>query len=68
MKTAEIKELTVAEIEERLAVESDNLSRLKLNHAISPLDNPSQIKVIRRGIARMMTELRRRELNETITN
>ena len=68
MKTAEIKELTVAEIEERLAVESDNLSRLKLNHAISPLDNPSQIKAVRRGIARMMTELRRRELNETITN
>jgi large subunit ribosomal protein L29 len=64
MKVAEIKELTNAEIEERLAVESDNLSRLKLNHAISPLDNPSQIKVIRRGIARMMTELRRREINE----
>ena len=68
MKVAEIKELTNAEIEERLAVETDNLSRLKLNHAISPLDNPSQIKVVRRGIARMMTELRRRELNETITN
>ena len=68
MKTAEIKELTNAEIEERLSVESDNLSRLKLNHAISPLDNPSQIKVIRRRIARMMTELRRREMNETITN
>ena len=68
MKVAEIKELTNAEIEERLAVEADNLSRLKLNHAISPLDNPSQIKAIRRGIARMMTELRRRELNETITN
>jgi large subunit ribosomal protein L29 len=68
MKVAEIKELTNAEIEERLAVETDNLSRLKLNHAISPLDNPSQIKAIRRGIARMITELRRRELNETITN
>jgi len=63
MKTAEIKELTSAEIEERLDAETDNLSRLKLNHAISPLDNPSQIKVIRRGIARMNTELRRRELN-----
>ncbi len=68
MKVAEIKELTSAEIEERLAVETDNLSRMKLNHAISPLDNPSQIKAIRRGIARLNTELRRRELNETITN
>ena len=68
MKTAEIKELTSAEIEERLAVEAGNLSRMKLNHAISPLDNPMQIKAIRREIARMNTELRRRELNETITN
>jgi len=68
MKIAEIKELTSAEIEERLAVEIENLSRMKLNHAISPLDNPSQIKAIRRGIARLNTELRRRELNETITN
>jgi large subunit ribosomal protein L29 len=64
MKIAEIKELTSAEIEERLAAETDNLSRMKLNHAISPLDNPMQIKAIRRGIARMMTELRRREINE----
>jgi len=68
MKIAEIKELTSAEIEERLAAETDNLSRMKLNHAISPLDNPMQIKAIRRGIARLNTELRRRELNETITN
>ncbi|MDR1729723.1 MAG: 50S ribosomal protein L29 [Prevotellaceae bacterium] len=68
MKVAEIKELTSTEIEERLAVETENLSRMKLNHAISPLDNPMQIKAIRRGIARLNTELRRRELNETITN
>jgi len=68
MKVAEIKELTSAEIEERLAVEIESLSRMKLNHAISPLDNPMQIKAIRRGIARLNTELRRRELNETITN
>jgi len=68
MKTAEIKELTNAEIEERLDVEIDNLSKMKLNHAISPLDNPSRIKVVRREIARMKTELRRRELNESITN
>jgi large subunit ribosomal protein L29 len=34
-----------------------------LNHSISPLDNPSQIKQLRRTIARMKTELRQRELN-----
>ena len=37
---------------------------LKLNHSISPLDNPSQIKVVRRTIARLATELRQREINQ----
>jgi large subunit ribosomal protein L29 len=63
MKKAEIKELTSAELEERLEAEMDNISHMKLNHAISPLDNPSQIRVVRRGIARLKTELRIRELN-----
>ncbi|MDO4171218.1 MAG: 50S ribosomal protein L29, partial [Prevotellaceae bacterium] len=35
-----------------------------LNHNIAPLENPSQIKAARRDIARMMTELRLRELNK----
>ena len=63
MKTAEIKELTTAEIQERLAAEKEALNRLKLNHSISPLDNPQQIKVARRNIARLATELRAREIN-----
>jgi large subunit ribosomal protein L29 len=64
MKIKEIKELTDNEILERIEVETDNLIRLKLNHSISPLDNPSQIKVVRRNIARFNTELRLRELNQ----
>lgn len=64
MKIAEIKELTSAEIQERLVTETENLTRMKLNHAISPLDNPSQIKATRREIARMKTELRLRELDK----
>ncbi|MBQ7191925.1 MAG: 50S ribosomal protein L29 [Paludibacteraceae bacterium] len=64
MKTAEIKELTTAEIQERLATEKDNLTRMKLNHSISPLENPLQIKVTRRTIARLATELRAREINK----
>lgn len=64
MKTAEIKELTTAEIQERLASEQEALTRMKLNHSISPLDNPLQIKVARRTIARLATELRARELNK----
>ncbi len=62
MKIKEIKELTDKEIQERLDAEKDRLSHLKLNHAISPLDNPMQIKDVRRNIARFATELRQREL------
>lgn len=64
MKTSEIKELTTKEIQERMDAEKEHLVRLKLNHAISPLDNPSQIKVVRRTIARFATELRQREINK----
>lgn len=63
MKTREIKELTDAEIRERMEVEKESLVRLRLNHAISPLDNPVQIKEARKNIARLATELRQREIN-----
>ena len=64
MKTSEIKELTSKEILERLQTEKDSLLRMKMNHAISPLENPLQIKVARRNIARLKTILRQREINE----
>lgn len=64
MKTREIKELNTKEIQERMDVELEHLNRLKLNHAISPLDNPLQIKVVRRTIARLATVLRQREINQ----
>jgi len=64
MKIREIKELSIKEIQERMDTEKDRLVHLKLNHAISPLDNPLQIKVVRRTIARFATELRQREINQ----
>jgi large subunit ribosomal protein L29 len=64
MKTSEIKELNNKEILERMDTEKERLDRLKLNHAISPLDNPLQIKDVRRNIARLATELRQREINQ----
>ena len=60
MKTAEIRELTTSEIQERIETEKEALVRMKLNHTISPLDNPMQIKAARRNIARLMTELTKR--------
>jgi large subunit ribosomal protein L29 len=63
MKISEIKELTVKEIVEKLQLEKENLVRLKLNHAVSPLDNPMKIQVSKKSIAMMKTVLRERELN-----
>ena len=64
MKQQEINELTTPELKEKLANEQDRLVTMRLNHAISPLENPQLIKAQRRDIARMLTELRKREMNE----
>ncbi len=63
MKTSEIKELTSKEIMERLQTEQENLVRMRMNHSVSPLDNPMKIRESRRNIARMKTILRSREIN-----
>jgi len=63
MKTSEIKELSTPDLIERIDTEKTMLVRLKLNHAITPLDNPQKIKQAKLTIARLLTELRSRELN-----
>ena len=64
MKMNEIKGLETKELAEKLETEVANYNQMKLNHAISPLENPSQIKATRRDIARMKSELHQRELNK----
>nr|WP_321355106.1 50S ribosomal protein L29 [uncultured Draconibacterium sp.] len=64
MKVSEIKEMTNNEIVERLQIEKENLVRLRLNHAVSPLENPNKLKETKATIARLNTILRERELNE----
>ncbi|MBE6302840.1 MAG: 50S ribosomal protein L29 [Bacteroidales bacterium] len=64
MKIAEIRELSTQELKERVEADVTRYAQMKLNHAISPLENPSQIKDLRRSIARMKSELRSRELNQ----
>lgn len=46
MKSAEIKDLSVKELQERIDVEKAQLSKLKLQHGVSPIENPSIIKKI----------------------
>jgi len=64
MKSSEIRELSNQELLERIDNEKTALVRMKLNHAISPLENPQKIKESRKTIARLMTEKRKREMKE----
>ena len=64
MKTKEIKELETKELAEKLETEVAKYNMMKINHEVTPVENPSQIKAARRDIARMKTELRQRELNK----
>lgn len=60
MKKQDIKELTTDELKLRLEEEKAMFAKLKMNHAVSPIENPMKIRVTRRGIAMLHTELTRR--------
>jgi large subunit ribosomal protein L29 len=60
MKATEIRELTVKEVEERIEANEAQLLKLKMNHTVSPLDNPMKIQELRKTIARMKTILTER--------
>jgi len=61
MKQNVITELSTPELLERLEEEKKHLNKLKMNHAVSPLENPQKIKVYRRTVARIITELHTRD-------
>ena len=62
MKSGEIKDLSVNDLKEKIGEMVDMQEKLVLTHQISPLENPLQLKWSRRDIARLKTELRKREL------
>ena len=64
MKSSEIRELSIKELEERLESEQSMMIRMRMNHAVSPLDNPNKIIETRRNIARLKTEMRARQIQE----
>ena len=61
MKISEIREMSVADLSDRIAVEKANLDTMKINHAISPLEDTSKFKKSRKDIARMLTVLTEKE-------
>ena len=63
MKKVEIKELSTQDLKDRLEQMEREYAQLKINHSVSPVDNPAQIRRDRRMVARVKTELRQRELN-----
>ena len=62
MKAAEIREMSIADIRERIEIEKANLDTMKINHTISPLEDTSKIAKARKTIARLMTILAEKEL------
>ena len=61
MKMSEIKDFSTKELIDRIEAEKNTLVRMRLNHAVSPLGNPMKLKFARKDIARMMTELNKRQ-------
>ena len=61
MKASEIREMSIADLRDRIEVEKAALDTIKINHSISPLEDTSKISKARKDIARMMTILAERE-------
>ena len=64
MKKESLRELSVTDLNERLEQAREQLVKMNLNHAASPLENPNLIRATRKNIARILSELRRREIEQ----
>ena len=61
MKVSEVREMSIADLRDRIEIEKNNLDTMKLNHSISPLEDTSKIRKTRQDIARMITILAEKE-------
>ena len=64
MKIAEVREMSIADLRDRIEIEKQNLDTMKLNHAVSPLEDTSKFRKTRQDIARMITILAEKEKNQ----
>lgn len=64
MKQSIVKDLTTDEVKLRIKEEKDNLVKIRMQHAVSPMDSPMKIRSTRRLVARLKTELNKR-MSET---
>ncbi len=63
-KFQKLQEMSDADLKTELAETSAQYQRLKFDHAIKGLENPIGLREVRRDIARLRTEIRRREVTE----
>ena len=61
MKQQEITKLSVEDVKSRISDFSEQLAKMKLTHRVAPMENPIQIRKVRKTIARLQTELTKRE-------
>ncbi|MGM9764134.1 MAG: 50S ribosomal protein L29 [Candidatus Cryptobacteroides sp.] len=61
MKANEVREMSIADLKERIEIEKANLDSMKSNHSISPLEDTSKINKLQKDIARMITILAEKE-------
>ncbi len=64
MKVSEVREMSIADLRDRIQIEKANLDSMKINHAISPLEDTSKFKKTRQDIARMITILAEKETKQ----
>ena len=64
MKIAEVREMSIADLRDRIEIEKQNLDAMKLSHAVSPLEDTSKFRKTRQDIARMITVLAEKENNQ----
>ena len=61
MKKEAINELSTADLMERIEATREQYVKMKMQHAVSPLDNPNKLGETRKQLARMLTELTKRQ-------
>lgn len=64
-KANDYKDLTVVELQDKLQEKRSSLTKLRFSHTVSPIENPMQMRAERKEVARILTELRKRELTNT---
>ena len=61
-KSVELRSASDADLKDQLSETSSSLDKMKFDHTVSGIENPLQLRGVRRDIARIKTEIRRREL------